>query len=345
MIGDHQRESHSASRRLIRSPYSSSSFAFDSYHCGRSQPAASKKTRAELLLAREERRQAHVAVRLPLLRRVDDAVRLVEALGRARLHVPLRLLVLVEARDVGRLQVDLRLAVRHPLRDRLADARAFLHPDRGRRPEALHLGRLAEQRQPVGGQREEAVDRVLDPDRLVVQHLRDQLERVLHLLLEVLLRERELRRRKRRLLVRRNLLGVVEDRTVGVRADLEPAPVLALVHVRVHVAHDRELDHALRVLEVRHRPDVDHLVHRRRQRDRRAGHARDLRAPDTAADDDAIGRDVAARGLDPASRARPRRRCRAPRCSRTPTSAPFSCARSRAIVPNRSESTMPTDGV
>ena len=44
MIGDHQRASHSASRGLIRSAYSSSSGAFDSYHCGRSQPAASKNT-------------------------------------------------------------------------------------------------------------------------------------------------------------------------------------------------------------------------------------------------------------------------------------------------------------
>ena len=44
MIGDHQRESHSASRRVTRSPYSSTSGAFDSYHCGRSQPAASKNT-------------------------------------------------------------------------------------------------------------------------------------------------------------------------------------------------------------------------------------------------------------------------------------------------------------
>ena len=44
MIGDHQRASHSASRRPTRSPNSSSSGAFDSYHCGRSQPAASKKT-------------------------------------------------------------------------------------------------------------------------------------------------------------------------------------------------------------------------------------------------------------------------------------------------------------
>ena len=44
MMGDHQRASHSCSRRPTRSPYSSSSGAFDSYHCGRSQPTASKKT-------------------------------------------------------------------------------------------------------------------------------------------------------------------------------------------------------------------------------------------------------------------------------------------------------------
>ncbi len=43
MIGDHQRDSHSAGRCVIRSPNSSSSEAFDSYQNGRSQPAASKK--------------------------------------------------------------------------------------------------------------------------------------------------------------------------------------------------------------------------------------------------------------------------------------------------------------
>ena len=42
MTGDHQRDSHSASRRVTRSPYSSSSGAFDSYQCGRSQPPVSK---------------------------------------------------------------------------------------------------------------------------------------------------------------------------------------------------------------------------------------------------------------------------------------------------------------
>ena len=186
----------------------------------------------------------------------------------------------------------------------------------------------------------------LMPDRLVVQHLRDQLERVLHLLREVVLRERQLGRRERRLLDGRDLLGVVEDRPVGVRADLEPAPVLALVHVRVHVADDRELDHALRVLEVRHRADVDHLVHGRRQRDRRTGHAarssgsrrrsrrrsrsvsivaaRRAHAGDAAVldvdpDDLGVREDAAARRAPAPSRARASRseasrRCRRPAC-------------------------------
>ena len=50
---------------------------------------------------------------------------------------------------------------------------------------------------------------------------------------------------------------------VRVGADLEPGAVLALVHVRVHVADDRELDALFASRETRHRPDVDHLVHRR----------------------------------------------------------------------------------
>ena len=344
MIGDHQRASHSASRRPTRSPNSSSSGAFDSYHCGRSQPGRLEEDRAELALARVERREADVAVRLPLLERVDDPVGLVEALGGARLHVRARLVVLVEARDVRGVEVDLGLAVHHPLRKRLADARALLHPDRRRRPEALHLGRLAEDRHPVGGEGEDPVDRVLDADALVADDLRHQLERVLELRREVLLRERELGGRERRFLDRGQVLGVVQDRAVRVRADLERGSVLALVHVRVHVADDRELDRALRVLEARHRADVDHLVHGRRERDAGARHPRELRAPDAAGDDDdarldvALGRpdagDAAARGLDVEHLGAGRR----------PSSAPSSTACSRISVPARSESTTPTLG-
>src|SRR5213592_1615368 len=84
MIGDHQRDSHSASRGITRSPYSSTSPAFESYHQGR----------AELPLPRVERRQPHAAFRLPLLHRVNDPVRLVVPLVRPAEDVPPRLLVL-----------------------------------------------------------------------------------------------------------------------------------------------------------------------------------------------------------------------------------------------------------
>ncbi len=79
---------------------------------------------------------------------------------------------------------------------------------------------------------------------------------------------------------------------MGVRTDLESRPVLALVHVRVHVAHDREADFLRRVLEHRHGTDVDHLMHRRDQRDRRTRHPRDARAPDATGDDHGVGSDV-----------------------------------------------------
>ena len=87
------------------------------------------------------------------------------------------------------------------------------------------------------------------PDRLVADDLGEELERVLELGVEVLLGERQHRRREGGRGDRRDVVGVHEDRPVGVRADLEAGPVLALVHVRVHVADDREADVAGRVLE------------------------------------------------------------------------------------------------
>src|SRR6185437_16460562 len=59
-----------------------------------------KEGRLELDLAGVEGRQPDVAVRRPLLARMDDAVRLVEPLRRPSAHVRARLLVLPEAADV-----------------------------------------------------------------------------------------------------------------------------------------------------------------------------------------------------------------------------------------------------
>ena len=101
---------------------------------------------AELDVAVVGRRQPDRPVRGPLLHRVDDAVGLVVALGRPGRDVLGGLVVVVEAGDVRAVRIDLGLAVRHPLGDGLGDPRRLLDPDRGDRPEALHLGRLADDR-------------------------------------------------------------------------------------------------------------------------------------------------------------------------------------------------------
>src|SRR5439155_2996383 len=87
---------------------------------------------------------------------------------------------------------------------------------------------------------------------------------------------------------------------MGVRAALHVAPVLALVHIRIDVSHDREGDLAWRLLEERDRADADHLVHGRRQRDDRAGHARDAWTPDAARDEHVLSVYRALVGVDPA---------------------------------------------
>ena len=244
--------------------------------------------RAERPLLLVHRRQPEAAVAGPLLRRVDDPVRLRERLARACPDVPPRLLVSVEAARLGRLQVHVRLAEHHPLRHRLSRRRPLPHPDRRGGPQTLDLGRLAEDRHAVGGEREQAVDGVLHADRRVSEDLGHELDGVLQLGVEVGLGERQLGRGERRRLERGDLLRVVVDRAVRVRADLEARAVLALVHEGVHVANDRVLDLGRRPREARHRSDVDHLVHHRRERDGRAGHACEERAPDTAGDDDGL---------------------------------------------------------
>ena len=175
----------------------------------------------------------------------------------------------------------------------LGDPGRLLDPDRGGRPEALDLRRLAQDRHAVRRQREQAVDGVADADPLVAEDVGYELERLLNLELEVVLGERQLRRRQRGRRDRRDVVRLHKDRPMGVRADLEVAAVLALVHVGVHVAHDRERDLADGVGELRDRPDADHLVHGRAERDGRARHPRDARAPHAAGDDDDVGLDVA----------------------------------------------------
>ena len=211
--------------------------------------------------------------------------------------------MVVEAGDVRAVGIDLGRPVGHPFHDAAGDAGRLLDPDRRHGPQVLDLGGLADDRVAVRRQGQQAVDRELLPDGFVADDLGEELEGVLELWIEVLPRERKHRRREGGRRDRGDVVGIHEDRPVGVRADLEAAPVLPLVHVRIHVADDRVLDFPGRMRELRHRPDVDHLVNRRRQGDRCPGHPRDARAPDAAGDDDDLGFDRSGIGMDAADAA------------------------------------------
>ena len=217
MIGLHQRESHSCSRGITASPYCSSRSAFDSYQCGRSQPAVSKKNAPSFCWLSCIGAEPLVAVRLVLLGRVDDAVGLDERLGGAQPGVLATLLVLVEPGDVAVADVDLAVAVGHPLGHRAADARPLLDPDRGGGPETLDVA-LAQDRQAVAGQREQPVDGVAHLGALGAEQLGHQLVGLLELRVEVVGGERQLGRAELGLLDRGDVLGLHEDRAVRVGA-------------------------------------------------------------------------------------------------------------------------------
>ena len=116
MSGDHQRASHSASRGMTRSPNSARSGGVGLVPVGPLPAGRLEEDGAQVPFAAVHRREAQVAVGGPLLHRVDDAVGLVEALGRAGPDVVVGPLVVVEAGDVRAVGVDLRLARRSSTR-------------------------------------------------------------------------------------------------------------------------------------------------------------------------------------------------------------------------------------
>ncbi len=216
-------------------------------------------------------------------------------LGAAGLDVVNGAGIVVEAGDVGLVGVhQLGVAVGHPLGDEPAHPGALLDPYRRRRPQALHLDGLPQQRHAVGSEREEAVDGVLDLRPL--QDRRHQLEGVFELGIEVVGGERELGRRKPGLVEGGDGLGSMEDGAVGVGSHLHGTRRLPLVHEGVHVPHDRVADLVAGLGQDRNRSHVDHLMHGRRERDRGPGHRRDHRRPHPAGHHHVFALDAAAVG-------------------------------------------------
>ena len=92
---------------------------------------------------------------------MHDAVGLVEVFVAAPANVLHRPLVGIESGDVGPVRIaQARVAVGDPFRHQPRRARAFLDPDGRGRPELLHLGRFSQHLLRVGGQGQQAVDRV-----------------------------------------------------------------------------------------------------------------------------------------------------------------------------------------
>ena len=247
--------------------------------------------RAQLGGAGMNRGELLVSLGSPLLPGMDDPVRLVEMLGATSANVMLGAGVGVEAGDIRGVWVELGISVGHPLRHRPTCPGTFLDPDGGRRPEIPHLDRLTDEGHGVGGKGEQAVDGVLDLRS--GEDVGHQLESVFQLVVEVVVGEGELGRGEAGLGDGGDVVGGVEDGTMGVGADLHGARGLPLVHEGVHVTDDGKSELLPRLLEDGDRPDIDHLVHRRGEGDGGPGHAGDPGAPHPAGDHDVLGLDAA----------------------------------------------------
>ena len=212
-----------ASRRPTRSPYSSTQRRVRLVPLRPLPARRLEEDGAELLLALVHRREPDVPVRRPLLGRVDDAVGLGE---RPRPRAPSRARRVFwwswKRRDVG------RVAGRSPTRRGPSTRRRDL-PTPG--PSLTHTAAADQRPFTSGVSPRSGIPSGVSEMRPLIAYFTptDSSPTIsgisssasLHLRVEVLLRERELGRRERRLLDRGDLLGVVEDRAVRVRADLE----------------------------------------------------------------------------------------------------------------------------
>ncbi len=239
-----------------------------------------------------ERAGAQRPGRLHRLQRMDDVVDLDEVLPAALLDERGRELGLLEPVELAFVQVDPGVPVHQHLGQRPRHPGRVRHPDGLGQPEPVEVRRLADQREAVGGEGEDAVDAVLV---LGLGQHGQQLDRVAPGGVEVLLGER-LHRRHRGGSGADLVLG---DRhgAVGVGADADAVAVPAEVEVAVLVAQDRAL------LAQLQRARLGVLVGQGQQRHVQPGHPPDRGTPEARRAHHHVGRDRAvlagARHRDP----------------------------------------------
>ena len=242
MIGDHQRESHSAGAAVERRT-PRPACAFDSYQCGRSQPAVSKNTAPSAFSRAWNGGSRTSRFERPLLAGMDDAVGLVEALGGARAHV---LRASSGSRRSARCPTtEVDLATRRASSTRRPPGRRPAPPSPTRRRRTT--GPSTSGVSPSSGSPSGVSD-----SRPLIAYLMPTLSSPT--ISGISSSACSIWSAKSSSVNGNSVgdsaassiegisLGVVQDRAVRVRADLQAGAVLALVHVRVHVAHDRELD-------------------------------------------------------------------------------------------------------
>ena len=208
----------------------------------------------------------------------------------------------LEAVEVDAGQVGVRASEGDEFGHGLRDAGTMGDPDRLGDEEPVDLPRLAHERSAVGGEGEDAVEAALD---LCLRELRQQLLAGLPFADEVLRSEVEARGHD----LLRDLLGRVGPqsvevdghRAVSIGADADPLAPLAEVEVFVLVAQDRSLSPGRQLVlphEGRHLGRPRELVAQGQQGNRRADHLTDLRAPESGAGDDDVGRNPILTGDD-----------------------------------------------
>ena len=189
----------------------------------------------------------------------------------------------LEPVEVAFVEIGRRAAVDQPLGHGPADAQRMRHPDRLGQPEPADVARLAHEREAVGREREDAVDRAVDPDARLAQG-GHELGRPRPGLRERVRRELEHGRHDRRVAWVEQVGRVDRDRHVAVATDREPVRVLAEVHVAVLDA-DVRMDR-LAIGRDRERHDLGQdgrpreLVGERLERDGHPDHRPDPRPPD-----------------------------------------------------------------
>ena len=306
---------------------------------GRAFPAAALvEDGTEFALARIERAGPQPPQGGAELVGVDDVVDLDEGL-RAGLLDELRAAGhILEAVQIALVDIDRRCPVDDPLGRCLGDARGMRHPDRFGNPEAAQVAMLTHDREAVGGEREDAVERLLD---LRITQCGNQFAGFMPPGCEVFLRERQHRRHRLPRGVGHQGRHVDRHRIVRVGANADAVDVLAEVQILILMTQDRQP--RLRQLGVASDQRADLaaprvLVRHRHQRDDETDLPGELGTPEPRRTDHDVGVDHAVIGCTPMTR---------PRFSTMPTTSVWGrkvAPRARARQPGPRRRAPPSPG-